>query len=366
MLTKNLSDNFLLQSTRRTPTIKTVLDLVPCSLIYWKSDRTICFLNQRVKHLTDFKDDQLEENPSLWINRIHPRDRSLYVTAWKKLRGGEKTVTCDYRFSTNGKAKEIWLRDESIPYKTSQGKVEGILSTYTDISDLKARRRRSEKKESEIKVARIIKGTIHEIQNNLQVMRLAIDLSRQDQTEVHDHLDVVSGIEQINKILQQVDEFFIPPELHFSRENLKRILEDVIRHVEKELQPLGIPVRLVCRSPLPVIRLDLVQIRRALEWILGVSRVLLIHGGKLEIEAGLTQIEDERYVELKIASLSDTPFEVEEKDVLQPFLRIHRHQVGLTTILAREIIHRHEGKLFFRKETPQHGVFIVLLKVRSN
>ncbi len=366
MLTKNFSDNFLLQLTRRTAAIKTVLELIPCSLIFWKSDRSFCFLNQRVKHLTGLKDDQLEENPSLWINRIHPRDRSLYVTAWKKLRGGEKTVTCDYRFSTNGKAKEIWLRDESVPYKTPHGKVEGILSTYTDISDLKARRRRSEKKEYEISVAGIIKGTVHEIQNNLQVMRLALDLSQMGQTEVHDHLNVVSGIEQINNMLQQVDEFFIPPELHFSRENPKRVLEDVIRNVEKELQSQGIPVRLVCRSPLPVIRLDLVQIRRALESILGVSRVLLIHGGKLEIEAGLTRIEGERYIELKIASLSDTPFEVEEKDVLQPFLRIHRHQVGLSTTLAREIIHRHEGKLFFRKETPQHGVFVVLLKVCSN
>jgi len=365
MLTKNLSDNFLSQLTRRTVTIKTVLDLVPCSLIFWRSDRSFCFLNQRVKRLVGLMDDQLEENPSLWINRIHHQDRSLYVTAWKKLRSGEKTVTCDYRFSTNGKAKEIWLRDESVPYKTSQGKVEGILSTYTDISDLKARRRRSEKKESEISVTRIIKGAIHEIQNNLQVMRLAIDLSRQDPTEVHDHLDVVSGIDRINNMLQQVDEFFIPPELHFSREKLKNVLEDIILGVEKDLQPQGIPVRLVCRSPLPVIRLDLAQIRRALELILGVSRVLLTHGGKLEIEAGLTQIEGERYVELKIASLSDTPIEVEENDVLQPFLRIHRHQFSLSTILAREIIHRHEGKLFFRKKTPQLGIFVVLLKVRS-
>jgi len=363
---KNLSNNLLTDLMKRNAAIRTVLDIMPSPLIFWRSDRSFCFLNKRIKHLTGLADDHLEDNPSFWVNRIHPQDRSLYVTAWKKLQEGEKVVSCDYRFSTNRKDKEIWLRDESVPYQNPRGKVEGILSTYTDISDLKAIRSRSEKKASEVNVAGIVNSTVHEIQNNLQVMRLAIDLSRQDQTEVHDHLDVVSGIEQINKMLQQVDEFFIPPELHFSRENLKRILEDVIRHVEKELQPLGIPVRLVCRSPLPVIRLDLVQIRRALEWILGVSRVLLIHGGKLEIEAGLTQIEDERYVELKIASLSDTPFEVEEKDVLQPFLRIHRHQVGLNTILAREIIHRHEGKLFFRKETPQHGVFVVLLKVRSN
>ncbi len=366
MLTNNLSKNLLPDLMKRNTAIRTVLDLMPNPLIFWRMDRSFCFINQRVKHLTGLKNDQLEESPFLWINRIHPRDRGLYITAWKKLQGGEKTVSCDYRFYTNGKTKEIWLRDESVPYQNPQGKVEGIFSTYTDISDLKARRPRIEKKEREIIEMGIIKGTIHEIQNNLQVMRLALDLSGQGRTKVHDHLDVVSGIERINKMLQQVDEFFIPPELHFSRENLKRVLEDVIRHVEKELKPQGIPIRLVCRSPLPVIRLDLMQIRRALEWILGVSRVFLIHGGKLEIEAGLAQIDGERYVELKIASFSDTPFEVEENDVFQPFLRINRHQIGLDTNLAREIIQRHEGKVFFWKENAQRGLFTVLLKVRSN
>ena len=350
----------------QTPAIRTVLDSMPCSLIFWRSDRSFCFLNQKVKYLTGLSDDELQENPSLWMNRIHPRDLSLYVTAWKKLRGGEKMVSCDYRFSTNRRSKEIWLRDESVLYQNPDGKVEGVISTYTDISDLKARRPRNGKRERDVNVTGIINSTIHEIQNNLQVMSLDLALPRENQTAVPDYPGVTSCIERINKVLQEVDEYFIPPELQFSMQDLERVLEDIVRPMEKELKREGIPIRLVRRSPLPVVWIDLAQFRKALERVLEFSRALLTQGGKLEIQAGLTQIDGERYVELKVASLSATPLEVEEKDVFRPYLRVNRHQVGLSINLVRDIIHNHQGKVFFRKENPREGLFVILLKVRSN
>ena len=363
---KNLSNNLLSDLIKRNAAIRTVLDLMPSPLIFWRSDRSFCFLNKRVKHLTGLADDHLEDNPSIWVNRIHPQDRSLYVTAWKKLQEGEKVVSCDYRFSTNQRAKEIWLRDESVPYQNPRGIVEGILSTYTDISDLKANLSSSEKKKIEVNVAGIINSTVHEIQNNLQVMRLELDLPVQDRTAVRDYLRIVNGIEQINKVLREVSEYFTPPELRFSIENPERVLEDFVRHMEKELITPGIAIRLVCRSPLPMVRLDLVQFRKALERIVEFSCALLIRGGEIEIKAGPAQIDGERYVELNIISLSATFLEVEEKDVFRPFLRFNRYQVGLSITLARNVVRRHQGKVLFRKENAQRGLFTVLLKVHSN
>ncbi len=367
MAVKNVNDKSILQLMGQTPAIRTVLNLVPSSLIFWKSDRSFCVLNQRVKHLTGLSDDQLQENPSLWMNRIHPRDRSLYVTAWKKLQDGEKVVSCDYRFSTDYADKEIWLRDESVPYQNPRGKVEGVISTYTDISDLKASRsRRKEKEENSVGIARIMSGAIHEIQNNLQVINLGLGLIEVDKSESPYTANLFKCIGHIQKMLEETYEYLVPPESRTSAVNPENVLEEVIRSKENELQDQGVPIRLVCRSPLPAVRIDLTQFRSALGRIMEFSRALLTHGGKLEIEAGLTLIDGEQYVELKIASISPTPIEVEDKEVFQPFLRVYRHQAGLSVTLARDIIIRHQGKINFRMENPQEGLFIILLKVRSN
>ncbi len=367
MAAKDVNDKFLSQLMGQTPAIRTVLNLVPSPLIFWRSDRSLCVINKRVGQLTGLSDDQLQENPSLWMNRIHPRDRSLYVTAWKKLQDGEKMISCDYRFSTDYADKEIWLRDESVPYQNPRGKVEGVISTYTDISDLKASRSRGkEKEENFVEIARIMSGAIHEIQNNLQVLNLGLGLIEVNKSESPYTANLYKCIGRIQKMLEEIYEYLVPPESQSSAVNPENVLKEVIRSKENELQEQGVPIRLVCRSPLPAVRIDLTQFHRALGRIMEFSRALLAHGGKLEIEAGLTQIDGEQYVELKIASISPTPIEVEENDVFQPFLRVYRQQAGLSITLARDIIIRHQGKINFRMENPQEGLFIILLKVRSN
>ncbi|MFQ5917494.1 MAG: PAS domain-containing protein [Candidatus Binatia bacterium] len=364
MAVKNVNDKFLSQLMGQTPAIRTVLNLVPSPLIFWRSDRSLCILNQRVKHLTGLSDDQLQENPSLWMNRIHPRDLSLYVAAWKKLQNGENMVSCDYRFSTAYADKEIWLRDESVPYQNPRGKVEGVISTYTDISDLKAGRLRKEKEEKAVGVAGIMDGAIHEIQNNLQVINLGLGLIQVGKSESPHTANLSISVGRIQNMLQDTYEYLVPPDSRSSAVNPENVLEEVIRSKENELRDQGVPIRLVCPGPLPVVRIDLTQFRMTLERVIEFSRALLPHGGKLEIEAGLTQIDSEQYVELKIASISPTPIEVEEKDVFQPFLRVHRHQAGLSMPLARDIINRHQGKISFRMENPKQGLFVILLKVR--
>ena len=124
---------FLLLKGGPQVVIKTVLDLLPCAIGLWSLEHGSCVLNNTATELTGFSGQEFREDSSLWMSRIHPRDRSLVSTAWKKLQGGEKLVSCDYRFSPKKEAKESWLRDVSVSCQNLQGEVEGIASTYTDI-----------------------------------------------------------------------------------------------------------------------------------------------------------------------------------------------------------------------------------------
>lgn len=316
--------------------------------------------------LTGFSGQEFREDSSLWMSRINPRDRSLVLTAWKKLQGGEKLVSCDYRFSPKKEAKEIWLRNVSVPYQNPQGGVEGIASTYTDISDLKVRRHRGQEGERGEDVVGIIDGLVHEIQNNLQMISMGLDLLRLSRTAPQDCGAVVRGIERTSKSLKELREYFLPPESEFSTENPAIILEEVVGQMERELHRQGVRLRMVRPGPLPLVQLDLKQFRSALERVMEFSCALLPKGGELKIEAGLQEIGSERYVELKVASSSATFLEVEEKDVFRPFLRLNNHQVGLGITLAHQILRRHQGNILFQKKNPQRGLFTILLKVRSD
>ncbi len=189
------------------------------------------------------------------------------------------------------------------------------------------------------------------------------EVGAEDQAIIDAHIVRVLRRADTN-MLQDTYEYLVPPESRSSAVNPENVLEEVIRSKENELRDQRVLIRLVCPSPLPVVRIDLTQFHRALGRVIEFSCALLNHGGKLEIQAGITQIGSEQYVELKIASISPTPIEVEEKDVFQPFLRVNRHQAGLSIPLARDILKRYQGKITFRMEKPKQGLFVILLKVR--
>jgi nitrogen-specific signal transduction histidine kinase len=108
------------------------------------------------------------------------------------------------------------------------------------------------------------------------------------------------------------------------------------------------------------------QFRAALERVIEFSRLLLVQGGELEVEARLREIRRQRYLELQVITTSANSLKVDEKDVFRPFLRVNGHQVGLGMALAHQILRRHDGQILFQKETPQRGVFTILLSARAD
>lgn len=341
------------------------LDLLPCAVAFWNFGTRSCVLNNAATKLTGFSGNDLRQNPSLWINRIHPQDRNLFLAASKRLRAGEKMVSCDYRFLPKTERKEIWLRDLSVSYRGRNGDVEGVASTYTDISDLRSATSKKARAEAKAKnIVEIIDGLVHDVQNSLQIITIGLDLLRVGQVEPQEHKALVNGIERAKKSIQDLNEYFFPPETQLSTQDPAIILEDLVRHMQDELSSKGIHLRILRKDPLPMVRVDLRQFRNALGRVLEFSRALVCKGGEVEVQAGLREIDDQSYVELQVASSSATSLEVEEKDVFRPFLRVNNYQVGLGIALAEQVLRRHQGKISFQKEKPNRGLFTILLKVR--
>lgn len=352
-------------SKARHPLVGMDLESFPCAVALWTPDRLSCVLNGRAKKLLGFLEEDLQKDPSLWISRIHPRDRAKVRTAWKKLIDGEKATTCDFRFTPRNPKKLIALREVSAWCQNPKGVVEAITSVYTDISDLKGHRYNS-KEESLPNAGDVVGGLVHEMQNHLQVINLGVELARQGSALPVEYRQVVTSVERAGKSVQELREYFLPPSTRLSKENPGVILQAVIQQMEKELQRQGIRVRVVRPTYLPLVQLDERQFRKMLERVVEFARALLPQGGMLEIKSGIKRFRGRRFVELKVTSSSVTSLGLEEEDVFRPFLRINGYQVGLSIQLAQRILRRHHGLISFQKQTPKKGQFTILLRARPN
>lgn len=343
-----------------------VLELAPCAIAVWNTDRSGGILNYAARQMTGFSDRDLRQSPYLWTERVHPQDQQSFLTFWKELESGEKRITCDYRFLQNGSKKTIRLRDSSVSLRNPDGRIGTIISSYTDISDLTVKQQEIQEEEKPEHVVDLIRPLLHEIRNSLHVISMGVDLMSVDQNTPFGIQGVTRGIECLNKLSQELHEFIVPTKSQLSAEQPEILLEDIVHCMERELRRHGVSVRIVGQSPLPVVQLDLAQFRRALKRVIEFCQVLLSDGGELEIEASQQTITGQAYVELKIVSSSALSLEVDEKNVFQPFLRVNGSQIGLGMAIAQQILRRQQGNIFFRKEAPQRGLITILLKVCSD
>jgi PAS domain-containing protein len=113
-----------------------LLDLLPCTAAIWALKEDTATLNPQAQQLFAVVNGE-EATVTAWTDQIHPQDRSIFTVSRRELLSGLKRAGCDYRFFPNGQRQAIWLREISTIQPARHGKPGGVLSVYTDISDLK-------------------------------------------------------------------------------------------------------------------------------------------------------------------------------------------------------------------------------------
>jgi nitrogen-specific signal transduction histidine kinase len=337
---------------------RNVLKDFPMGVAVWYVEPFFCVLNRSARELTGFSDRDFQQNESLWLSRVHRQDRASISAARRKLQSGKKKVTCDYRFLPNGHREEIWIRDVSLTWQTHDDKIGGIVSVYTDISTLMAG-----STQSTPDLSKVIKGLTHDVRNYVHVIGGALETFRLTGSLPLQAQKIINPIEEINRLLGDLEEYFFPPNTQLSVANAVLLLRDVILKMQDELLRRGVHLKLVHESSLPYVRLDARQVRRAIQRVLDFSVALLPKGGRLNIKARRREIDSTPYVELQIVSDSADSLEIDEKEVFQPFLQVRKYKAGLSLALARETLYRNRGQISFRKNNFRQVLFSVLLEV---
>jgi nitrogen-specific signal transduction histidine kinase len=339
---------------------RNVLKDFPMGVAVWYVEPFSCVFNRSAKELTGFSDRDFQQNEFLWLSRVHPQDQALISAARKKLQTEKRKVTCDYRFLPNGRREEIWIRDVSLPWQNHDGKIGGVVSVYTDISAFMAGG-----KQRTPHLRKVIEGLTHDVRNYVHAISGALETFRLTGSLPLQLPQLFNAIEEINRLLAELKEYFFPPDTQLSAANAVLLLRDLILKMQDELLRRGIHLKLVHESSLPYVRLDARQVRGAIQRVLDFSAALLPEGGKLNIKARRRETDDTQYVELQIISYPADSLKIDEKEVFQPFLQVGKYKAGLSLALARETLYRNRGQISFRKSNSQQALFSLLLEVCS-
>ena len=334
-----------------------ILEVIPYPVALWSLDRRSCVFNHPTRKLLGFSEDDFRQNSSLWAERIHPQDRSDFLSTWTKLQTGERKVLCKYRFLPKSQASAIRLTEHSIFHSRHDSNALGIWSLYVEEPGS------DDEFTGPYPLRKLLRGLTHDIGNNLQTISGEVELSRWSGALSAESADAIArGVTRIRTLAHEIEEYLFPSTQRARTEDPTSLLAEVIQSKKKEMAAYGIRTGMIVKEALPMVPLD-DNFDRALRGVIDFSRALLPQGGELEIEAGIRRRQGERYIELNIASSSSTSLQVDESDVFRPFSNVNGYRLGLSMAVAQQILRRHYGEIVFRKERSNRGVFSLLIRV---
>jgi signal transduction histidine kinase len=149
-------------------------------------------------------------------------------------------------------------------------------------------------------------------------------------------------------------------------EDLEAILKSILRRMQQQFDRKKVNLRLVRRGPMPPVEVDKQQVRGALEGVLKFCGLLLKEGGDINIEAGQVDVEGKAYAELKVTTTSAGATGLADADAFRAAIRVGDNHVGIGIDLARQILRRYQGDVFFQKESPREGHVIIQMKGLSD
>ena len=104
-----------------------------CTAIDYSGAISAKWVGSAVAEISGYEVEELESEPDLWRNIIHPTDKARVMESFRRLTAGE-AVCEDYRVSRKD-GQTRWVRETSLPGTNDAGKVVRAVSAIFEVSE---------------------------------------------------------------------------------------------------------------------------------------------------------------------------------------------------------------------------------------
>jgi K+-sensing histidine kinase KdpD len=352
-------NNFLTGVSLRSASVEAGFFLggAPYPTALWSLDRRFCVFNPSASELLGYSEQEIAYHPELFLDRIHPDDRSVFLSAWQTLRGGEKSACCRYRFVPKHGIEARTIRENSLLVCMQDSDAQGVLTLYCE------EQADGEGIADAYQLRSVLRGMTHEIGNNLQAISGELELLKWSGTLPIETAAVVSSaIAQIRALTGDVEEYFFPLRGKSEGSDLASIIANIVRDCGEKARANGIQIESTVNGTLSAVPVD-GRFAKMLNAVIHFSCALLACGGELKIEAEACCRDDRHYIEVNVVSCCRAALPIEEDRVFRPFITIGSYRPGLSMTVAQRMLRRQSGKIVFRKEQMNRGVFSILIPI---
>lgn len=332
-----------------------ILDLFPFPIALWNRDFTSGYLNESGRRLVGLIESNVLDLGSGWTSRVHPDDRDRYVAFRKQLAKEKSRGLCDYRILRGDSPSSIWIREVSAFGDARIPCPWEIRSVYTEVSDLKSG--------PSISPQRDMTKTLHELENQVHVLSMAVELAGRGLEKNVELRQFVTIVNSINRSVQDLRNCLGSWEVRFGLHDPVDILAEVLSDAQPNLNRRRIAVRFLRRRAGAMVGGEKKYLRNAFENVIEVCASLLRDGGELEIEAETQETGGQVFTEINFTATIAASSELSENLGWQRLATQMKEEYVVSSLtLAREIVRRYRGSITFRRVSMRQARVSVLLK----
>ncbi len=238
----------------------------------------------------------------------------------------------------------------------------GALVTFTDLESRERISTDLQVSERMAQLGRITAGVAHEVKNPLNSMRLWLENLReslpagdgvpQQAVRVLDH-----EIDRLESVVKRFLDFTRPPELHQEEENLKEVLDDVLRLAHPQMEKNSIQLQTRIESDVPPVLVDRQLLNQALMNLVMNAMEAMPDGGQLTASL-------ERHGEMAEIRIADTGRGIapeHQKQIFQLFYTTRPGGSGIGLASAFRTVQLLNGSIDFTSELGQGTTFRIEL-----
>ena len=323
----------------------------------------ITYLNQAWAILTGRATDELLAHA--WRDQIHPDDRTEYFKLYFNALEKQSPFTGEFRISiVNGEYR--WLLSHGSPRFNSDGSFAGHIASVMDIT---------ERKQDEQRKNTFISMVSHELKTPLTSAISYVQVARKKILAQED--EVTAGMmeragKQLYKMTRIINGFLNISRLESGKIHIDRQHFDLallIRDIEEETTPSISTHQVIFEpvAPCPVYA-DREKIGHVLENL--ISNAVKYSPANSVIRVACLALNDVAQI-----SVTDQGIGISKEDlpkVFDPYYRVeqgpvkHTSGFGIGLYLCKEIIQRHEGRIWLASEINKGSTFYFTLNLASD